>query len=66
MTDKTVAIFNRWVRITVGLFFIAVAIYYKEWMPALFGAIFIVQGIMNRGGHGECFVPHERRQKELL
>ncbi len=60
MTDKTVAIFNRWIRITMGLFFIGVAVYYKEWMPVLFGAIFIVQGIMNRGCHGECFTPTAR------
>jgi len=64
MTDKTVAIFNRWFRITVGLVFVAVAIYYKEWMPALFGAIFIVQGVMNRGCHGACFVPRQRQAEK--
>ncbi len=62
MTDKTVAIFNRWFRITIGLFFIAVSLYYQEWMPALFGAVFIIQGILNRGCHGECFVPSNTRQ----
>jgi len=63
MTDKTVTIFNRWIRITLGLFFIGVAVYYKEWMPVLFGAIFIVQGIMNRGCDGECFTPIARSRK---
>lgn len=55
MADKTVAIHNRWIRITVGLFFMGVAIYYKEWMPALFGSIFIIQEILNRGCNGECY-----------
>jgi hypothetical protein len=56
MTNKTVAVFNRWLRISVGLFFMGVAIYYEEWMPALFGSIFIIQGILNRGCYGQCFV----------
>lgn len=60
MTDKTVAIFNRWFRVSIGLFFIFVAVYYKEWMPALFGIIFLIQGIMNRGCNGECFVPQAK------
>ncbi len=55
MTDKTVAIFNRWLRISVGILFIGIAIYYKEWIAALFGSIFIAQGILNRGCHGECY-----------
>ncbi len=63
MTDKTVTIFNRWIRITLGLFFIGVAVYYKEWMPVLFAAIFIIQGILNRGCHGICFTPTARRRK---
>jgi len=60
MTDKTVAIFNRWFRVFIGLFFIGVAVHYKEWMPALFGIIFLIQGIMNRGCYGECFVPRAK------
>lgn len=36
MPNKTVAVFNRWLKISVGLFFMEVAIYYKDWMPALF------------------------------
>ncbi len=60
MTNKTVAVFNRWFRISVGLFFMGVAVYYKEWMPALFGSIFIIQGILNRGCYGQCFVPEQK------
>ncbi len=66
MTDRTVSIFNRWIRITIGLFFMAVAIYYKEWMPVLFGGIFIIQGVMNRGCHGECFVPRRTQAEKML
>lgn len=63
MTDRTLVNFNRWLRISVGLFFGGVAIYYKEWIPAIFGAMFILQGILNRGCHGECYVAPVKKQK---
>ena len=65
MTDRTVAIFNRWFRILLGLFFIGVAIYYQEWMPGIFGLVFIIQGILNRGCHGECFVPQPASESAI-
>lgn len=54
-SDKLVANFNKWLRITLGTVIIGAAIYYKEWIPAIPGVVFLVQGILNRGCHGECY-----------
>ncbi|MFA6947153.1 MAG: hypothetical protein WC220_14770 [Pedobacter sp.] len=57
MTNLTVANFNRWFRIAIGLAFLGLSIYYKEWITALPGMVFIIQGITNRSCHGNCFNP---------
>jgi hypothetical protein len=55
-SDNFVYYFNKWLRISLGAAVIGAAIYYKEWIPAIPGVIFIVQGIFNLGCHGSCYI----------
>ena len=59
-SDKLVSYFNRWLRISLGAVIIGAAIYYREWIPAIPGVVFMVQGILNRGCHGECYAINKR------
>ncbi len=54
MTNITMAIFNRWFRICIGLFMLGLALYYKDWIIALPALFFIIQGITNTGCNGNC------------
>jgi type IV secretory pathway TrbD component len=61
-------------RIIIGIFFIASAFSYHDWMPAIFGMVIIIMGIVaavtkTGCGYTNCFVPerksYDRRKKTL-
>ena len=43
------------VRLLVGLLFLGVGIYYKDWIPGIFGGFWILAAFLRRGcGYGNC------------
>lgn len=49
--------FRQVIYVAAGIYFLTIAIMNKDWMPGLFSALFLYQGIFNTCLFGSCRVP---------